>query len=97
MLIKEKIVEIEDVNVTFFASNRSKSIRISIHPFKGVRVFVPLFVSFNSAKRFVKSKIKWIKKHVSKTDKLTSSMTVFEPGVLFNTKFHTVQFQLSSD
>jgi len=96
MIIKEKKIKIEDIEITFFASNMSKSMRISIHPIKGVRVFVPLFASFNSAKNFAKSKINWIKKHISKIEEIKSQVTIFKPGVKFNTKFSTIQFKLSS-
>ena len=96
MIIKEKKIKIEGIEITFFASNMSKSIRVSIHPIKGVRVSVPLFVSFNSAKNFAISKINWIKKHVSKIEKIKSQVTIFKPGVKFNTKFSTIQFKFSS-
>ena len=96
MIIREKKILIEDIGITFFASNSSKSMRISIHPNKGVRVSVPLFVSFNSAKSFAKSKLKWIKKHVSKIEKLKSEITIFKPGVVFETRFYNIQFKLSS-
>jgi len=94
MIIREKKILIEDIEITFFASNRSKSIRISIDPIKGVRVSVPLFVSFNSAKSFTLSKISWIKKHISKIEKL--KMTIFQPGLELNTNFSIIQFKFSS-
>jgi len=96
MIIKEKKINIEGIEITFFASNMSKSIRVSIHPIKGVRVSVPLFASFNSAKNFAISKMNWIKKHISKIEKIKSQVTIFKPGVKFNTKFSTIQFKFSS-
>ena len=91
MLIKEKKILIDNIKITFFASNRSKSIRISINQNKGVRVSVPLFVSFKSAKIFTQSKINWIKKNISKMENMKSSMTVFRNGSEFKTKFKLIK------
>ena len=50
-------------------------------------------MSFNSAKSFTLSKISWIKKHISKIEKL--KMTIFQPGLELNTKFSIIQFKFS--
>ncbi len=76
--------------------NSSKSIRIIINEIKGVRVFVPLFVSFNSAKSFVISKIHWIKDHVTKIEQLQLEKMIFKPGLVFRTKLSIIEFKLAS-
>ena len=96
MLVKQKKIKIEDIDITFLARNSSKSIRISINEVKGVRVFVPLFVSFNSAKSFVISKINWIKDYVTKIEQLKSEKIIFKPGFIFNTKLSAIEFKLAS-
>ena len=96
MLVKKKKITIEDIDITFLARNSSKSIRISINEVKGVRVFVPLFLSFNSAKSFVISKIDWIKGHVTKIEQLKSEKMIFKPGFIFNTKLSAIEFKLAS-
>jgi len=45
-------------------SRRAKRVSISIKAFQGVRVAVPLRVSFNKALEFVRLKKPWIKKHL---------------------------------
>jgi len=63
-MTKSKLIEIDGVGeILFERSNRSKYIRISVKPFKGVRVAVPYRVSFDNAKQFAQSKRDWIKKH----------------------------------
>lgn len=47
-------------NVKFVHSRRAKRIRITLKPFKGVRVSVPVSVSLAFAKKFVLSKQDWI-------------------------------------
>jgi len=96
MLVKQKKIKIEDIDITFLARNSSKSIRISINEVKGVRVFVPLFVSFNSAKSFVISKINWIKDRITKIEQLKSVKMIFKPGFIFNTKLSAIEFKLAS-
>jgi predicted metal-dependent hydrolase len=66
-MTKSKLIEIDSVGkVLFERSNRSKYIRISVKPFKGVRVAVPYRVSFDNARQFAQSKKDWIKKHLDK-------------------------------
>ena len=95
MLLKFKKIKIEDIDVLFIAKSSSKSIKVNINEAQGVRVFVPLFVSFSSAKSFVISKINWIKSHVAKIEQLKSKKTIFKPGFIFNTKLSTIEFKLS--
>jgi predicted metal-dependent hydrolase len=52
--------------VTLERSLRAKRVVISVKPFKGVRVAVPVRVSFRKAEAFVFSKTDWIKKHLEK-------------------------------
>lgn len=67
MKTKSKIIEIDSVGrILFERSNRAKHIRISVKPFKGVRVAVPYGVSFDQARQFAQSKRNWIKKHLYK-------------------------------
>jgi len=95
MIVKQKKIKIEEIDITFLARNSSRSIRISITQVKGVRVFVPLFVSFSSAKSFVISKINWINKHITKIEKLKAEKTIFKPGFIFNTKLSAIDFKLA--
>lgn len=95
MLLKLKKIKIKDIDILFLAKSSSRSIRISINEANGVRVFVPLFVSFSSAKGFVISKINWIKRHVDKIAQLKSKKMIFKPGFIFNTKLSTIEFKLS--
>lgn len=46
--------------VQFVRSQRAKRLRITIRPFKGIRVSVPFHVSLSEAKSFLESKQDWI-------------------------------------
>ena len=46
--MEEQIVEIKGIEVTLFRSLRAKSLNITIKPFAGVRVSVPVSVSFEN-------------------------------------------------
>jgi predicted metal-dependent hydrolase len=52
--------------VLFEHSRRAKHVSISVKPFKGVRVAVPIDVSFRKAEEFVHAKARWIKRHLVK-------------------------------
>ncbi len=67
MKTKAKLIEIDSVGqILFERSNRARHIRISVKPFKGVRVAVPYKVSFDQARQFAQLKRNWIKKHLHK-------------------------------
>ncbi len=69
--MKTKTVELKSVGTILIErSRRAKRISVSIRPFKGVRVAVPLGVSFDKAQMFAQSKAGWINKHLGKMEQL---------------------------
>jgi len=61
---KSITLEIDGVGpVLFERSDRAKHLNISVKPFKGVRVAVPIGLSFKKAEKVVRSKVEWIKRH----------------------------------
>jgi len=64
---KSVTLEIEGVGpVLFERSDRAKHLNISIKPFKGIRVAVPVGLSFKKAEKVARSKVDWIKRHQEK-------------------------------
>jgi predicted metal-dependent hydrolase len=79
--MKSKILEIEGAGkILVERSCRAKRISMTIRPFKGVRVAVPLGVSFEKACLFVYSKLGWIKKHTEKMKRLEQEATEIKNG-----------------
>jgi predicted metal-dependent hydrolase len=71
MRMDSKTVEIKSVGfIKMERSRRAKHISVSVRPFKGVRVAIPLGVSFARAELFARSKAGWIKKHVDKMNQV---------------------------
>ncbi len=69
--MKSKTVELSSIGTVLIErSRRAKRISVSIRPFKGVRVAVPLGVSFDKAQLFAQSKAGWINKHLGKMEQL---------------------------
>jgi predicted metal-dependent hydrolase len=65
LLKKSMTIELESVGpVLFEKSRRVRRLKISIRPFKGVRVAVPYGMSFTRAAEFVNGNVKWIIKHL---------------------------------
>ena len=64
---KSKTCIIEGVGpILLERSKKARRINISVKPFTGVRVAVPLRVSYRSAEQFAHSQSDWIKKHLTK-------------------------------
>jgi len=93
--MKEKLLNIQGVDVTLFSSNRAKRLRITIKPFTGVRVSVPRYVSFKKAKQATEERIDWIKKHLSKMQKAEGLFTVFNLDTKFQTRSHHLELKVS--
>ena len=79
-------------DVSFVKNNRSKSLRITVKPNEGVKVTIPVFVSFSNAFRFAEEKKDWIRHSLEKMKSLEQSNTIFQPGCDFSTRFHTLEF-----
>lgn len=88
--MSEKVITIEDIDITLFKSKKAKSINITIRPFKGVRVSVPSLVSYDKAKSAVKQRMSWIKKNLSKIKGAEELFTIFD----YNSEFKTREHQL---
>jgi predicted metal-dependent hydrolase len=80
--VKSKIIKLKSVGTVFMErSSRAKRVSVSIKPFKGVRVAVPLGVSFYRAQMFVQSKAGWIKKHLGKIELLEKRAAVLSESI----------------
>jgi len=59
--MKEKIIIHPQVGeILLVKGGARRNIRLSVHPVRGIRVSIPLLVSFKEAERFIDSKISWI-------------------------------------
>ncbi|KKU71303.1 MAG: hypothetical protein UX97_C0009G0024 [Candidatus Beckwithbacteria bacterium GW2011_GWA2_47_25] len=54
--------------------------RLSIHPEKGLTVRAPFWVPEISIRKFIQDKAVWIEKHLSRSDRQTSSVKQYLPG-----------------
>ncbi|MHC4510109.1 MAG: M48 family metallopeptidase [Planctomycetota bacterium] len=74
-------IEIPDVGpVTVVKSDRAKHIRITIRPDQTVRLTVPQRMSVEKGRRFLRSKVPWIKKSLRKLERLRSTKENSPPG-----------------
>lgn len=89
-----KKIEISGIGeVNFVKSKRAKRLRISINPFKGVRVSLPYFMSYKSALRFVMEKEQWIIDHSESMSQKLEGLTLFDEYTEFKTNLHEVVIQ----
>jgi predicted metal-dependent hydrolase len=86
---------IGDVHVV--KNNRARSLRISVRPKLGVRVTIPRGVTLNDALKFVDQKTDWIKAALEKMKEIEGKVTVFMPGVEFNTFTHKLEFEKNTE
>lgn len=85
----EKIISIDGVgDVLLRHSQKARYLNISLRPFKGVTVSIPVGLSYNSAERYVRERKNWIVKHLEKIKQVESLQTQFHENLDFNTKEH---------
>ena len=93
--MEDQIINIQDVDITFFRSPKAKRLNITIKPFIGVRVSVPHSVSFKKAKKATLERIDWIKSHLAKVQKTEEGFTVFNTDTKFKTRTHQLEIKVS--
>lgn len=86
-----EVVDFEFGKVRLQRNNRSKYMRLKVHPEKGIVVSIPRGVSENQAIDFVTRKEDWIKKSLIKTQKVANKLTIFSCETEFQTKFHELK------
>ncbi len=65
--VKAKSIELVNVGTVLMErSGLAKHLSLSVKPFRGARVAVPIGVSFAAAEMFARSKAGWLKKHLDK-------------------------------
>ena len=90
----EKIISIDGVgNVLFKHSKRARHISISIRPFTGVRISIPVGMSYLSAVRFVTERNSWIQKHLSRMKVFENKQTQFDENSSYSTKHNILNLR----
>ena len=88
--MKVKILKIHNTEIKLKKSLKAKNLSVSIKPFIGVVVTVPIFLSYSIAEDFVLKKIDWIKKNHLKMVQKEKSHTIFDFSTKINTRNHII-------
>lgn len=90
----QKVIDLDGIgNVHFIRSYHSKYIRISIKPFEGIKVTVPVFISIDTARKFLEEKKNWVIRHTQKIAEKEKHLTIFSPESSFRTRDHILSIQ----
>jgi predicted metal-dependent hydrolase len=89
---RSKIIELESVGAVLLEkSSRARRLRISITPFKGIRVAVPNGVSFKRAGQFAGAQIPWIAKNLRRIKQIEQEYQKIEQESVQPTRQETRQ------
>lgn len=93
-----KIIEFKELGeITLSKNARAKKMSISVRPFEGIRVTVPLFVSYTRAERFIEEKEAWLRRTLGKIRNAESSFTIFDYDTSFQTRDHSLEIVKITD
>jgi hypothetical protein len=85
----EKTIHFDGLGAILFRhSSRARHLSISVRPFAGVRVSIPIGMSYNNAIRLVTEKKVWIKKHIDRMKDFEKLQTIFDENSGYCTKHH---------
>lgn len=92
----EKIIYIDEVgDVLFRHSSRARHLNITVKPFVGARVSIPVGMSYTSAIRLVTEKKLWLKQHLFKMKELEKQQTIFDEDSGYCSKHHKLYLKKS--
>lgn len=87
----EKIIDYKDIGeIKIRKSPRTRRLSISVRPFEGIRVTIPVLVSFNRAVRFIEEKENWLRQTIRNISVIEKNYTLF----VYDTPFKTVEHSL---
>lgn len=87
--MNEKTIYIDGVGeILFKHSSRARHLNITVKPFVGARVSIPIGMSYNSAVRIVNEKKLWLLHHLNKMKDFEKLQTIFDENSGYCTKHH---------
>ena len=90
----EKIIYIDKIGeVLFKHSEKARHLSISVKPFSGVKVSIPIGMSYVSAIRLVTEKNLWIQKHLAQMQEIENKQTIFDENSGYCTKHHKLNLR----
>ena len=94
--MNEKTICIDGVGeILFRHSSRARHLNITVKPFVGARVSIPIGMSYNSAIRLVKEKKLWILHHLNKMKEFEKQQTIFDENSGYCTKHHKLILKIA--
>lgn len=94
--MSHRLIYIDGVGeILFKHSGRARHLGISIRPFLGVRVSIPIGMSYSSAVILVTEKKVWILNHLKKMKEYEKLQTIFNENSGYCTKHHKLELRKS--
>jgi len=94
--MSDRLIYIDGVGeILFKHSSRARHLGISVRPFLGARVSIPIGMSYNSAVRLVTEKKGWIILHLKKMREFEKQQTIFNEYSGYCTKHHKLELRKS--
>jgi predicted metal-dependent hydrolase len=91
-MLKEEIFRIfEDKEIgpiRIIKTSTAKSLRLTVKAINNTQLFIPSFVTFERAIKFIEEKRSWIRKSQLKISKRDKNITIFTEQLNFNTREH---------
>jgi len=94
--MSDRLIYIDGVGeILFKHSSRARHLGISVRPFLGARVSIPIGMSYNSAVRLVAEKKGWIIQHLKKMREFEKQQTIFNEYSGYCTKHYKLELRES--
>ncbi len=89
--MSDKIINMDKIGeVMFRKSRRARYMNITIRPFEGVKISVPMWMSYNNAEQILREKEIWVNRHLAKMKEIEKQQTEFDESSSYSTRDHTL-------
>lgn len=87
----EKVKHIDRIGkVMFRKSRRARYLNITVRPFEGVKVSVPMWMIHYNAEHILRGKEIWVNRHLAKMKEIEKQQTEFDESSSYSTRDHTL-------
>jgi hypothetical protein len=94
--MSDRLIYIDGVGeILFKHSGRARHLGLSVRPFWGLRVSIPIGMSYSIAVRLVTEKKVWILNHLKKMKEYEKQQTIFNENSGYCTKHHKLELRKS--
>lgn len=95
--MSSKTIKVNSTEILLKKNPRARYMNITVKPFSGVRITIPVRASFYEAEKLAHEKITWIEEHVARMEDYIKSSAAYDENTISQTRNHKLVLRTSKD